>query len=171
MSWRGSRFAFTQRMAIRYLWPLLATAVVAELAVACGGSPMSAQIGSVDTIDRSPSKTIWAGVYVQADADRGEVAFAQRCAGCHGADLRGNGHTGPIVGQPFFDRWLNRRLSDPVVFIQTVPHTFASLVPTGTTLDIMAFILAKNDVPPGHEHLPGDHEGLSRILITVPPAR
>src|SRR5512135_243300 len=65
-----------------------------------------------------PFKTVWAGVYTGAEADRGRQAYAQLCARCHGADRRGSASAPGLIGSKFFDRWHDLRLGDLIAYIQ-----------------------------------------------------
>ena len=43
---------------------------------------------------RAQGKTVWDGVYSDAQAKRGEALFGDKCAMCHGADLSGGDAAG-----------------------------------------------------------------------------
>src|SRR5438034_1798154 len=44
------------------------------------------------------SRSVWDGVYTQEQANRGKTAYAEQCASCHGAELRGGDETPAVVG-------------------------------------------------------------------------
>src|SRR5262245_29867956 len=65
-----------------------------------------------------PARTVWDGVYTDAQASRGQALYQRRCAKCHLADLTGAADAGgadgevpaPLVGPVFLDRWNNQPL-------------------------------------------------------------
>src|SRR5437762_2987499 len=51
-----------------------------------------------------PRKTVWDGVYTDAQADRGREHYMANCSPCHGVDLEGlNGVR--LNGPDFMERW------------------------------------------------------------------
>jgi mono/diheme cytochrome c family protein len=36
-----------------------------------------------------PTKSVWDGIYNQAQAERGRALYAEQCASCHGSELTG----------------------------------------------------------------------------------
>src|SRR5258708_31846751 len=53
------------------------------------------------SLQAQPTKTVWDGVYTQAQADRGKTAYATQCASCHAADLTGGEMAPPLAGGGF----------------------------------------------------------------------
>ena len=111
-------------------------------------------------------RSVWDGVYTQAQADRGEEQFAEECASCHSDDLAGNGFAPPLAGPEFRAKW-NR---------ETVGHLFERLRttmpddnPGGLSLpayvDITAFILSANSFPAGSTPLDDEIPTLNAIRI------
>ncbi len=66
--------------------------------------------------------SVWAGVYTEQQAKRGEALYKKQCAACHGDALEGNGQTEraqklermlpPLSGDVFKGNWNGRPLSD-----------------------------------------------------------
>ncbi len=49
------------------------------------------------------SRSVWDGVYTDAQAKRGEALFAENCVTCHGPALEGDGEAPPLSGgEPFW---------------------------------------------------------------------
>ena len=44
-------------------------------------------------------------VYTAAQAQAGQSAYEQQCAGCHGTDFRGSGDAPAVVGPDFRAKW------------------------------------------------------------------
>ena len=110
-------------------------------------------------------KGIWDGVYTEAQATRGKVAFDAQCAFCHGDDLGGD--EGPaLVGVHFERNWGSRSLDGLFKKIQgTMPPSEARLVTDKEKIDIVAFVLEANGFPAGAEDLPLDPAVLAGIQI------
>jgi alcohol dehydrogenase (cytochrome c) len=79
---------------------------------------------------------------VQAEA--GRAAYAQRCAGCHMADLGGRNEALPLAGASFLAVWKARPASDLYAYIHDrMPPGGANLAPE-TAQAITAYILQAN---------------------------
>src|SRR5438876_5681233 len=97
-------------------------------------------------------KTVWDGVYTADQAKRGQTAFAEKCASCHGQNLEGTQGSAvevdgsPLVGPSFIENWREDDLGELYKFIQTnMPREAAGSVSDPDKLDILAFILKSND--------------------------
>ena len=97
-------------------------------------------------------KTVWDGVYTQTQAARGEAAYAQACSRCHRDDL--SGYNSVLLGGRFMDRWREDSLNS---FFQNVRKTMPRDAPAslsdGAYLDIVAYVLRKNEFPSGASDL------------------
>ena len=61
-------------------------------------------------------------VFTAAQAQAGEAAYAQQCAGCHGADFRGGGDAPPVAGVDFRAKWGPRAINELFTYlVQTMP--------------------------------------------------
>jgi len=98
-------------------------------------------------------KTVWDGVYVPAQAERGQDLYAQQCSACHGDFLDGDGADGRIValsGAAFADNWESASLNDLFAKIaKTMPRGAAGTLRSTETLDLIAFLLKYNGYPSG----------------------
>ena len=108
-------------------------------------------------------RSIWDGVYTDAQADRGKGQYGQHCAVCHGAALEGNGESPPLVGQ-FIPDWAGTTLADLYDKIETTMPLNApgTLRPT-IAADILAYLLQANDFPAGATELASAPDALSAI--------
>lgn len=105
----------------------------------CGGPAWSQTAG----------KTVLDGVFTDAQAQRGEVAYGISCAGCHGQDLYGRA-MGPLRGDHFLDRWREDSLDVLFTHIRTrMPADAAGSLSEAAYLDILAYILHVNGFPAG----------------------
>lgn len=114
--------------------------------------------------------TVWDGVYTEAQAERGRVAYAQSCASCHADDLRGRSTAPSLVEESFAFLWEDMTIGD--LFERTrarMPSDRPGSL-TGTTYaDILSFIAQKNGYPAGATELPQDLAVMKRIRITAKP--
>jgi len=98
-------------------------------------------------------KTVWDGVYVSAQAERGQDLYAQHCSACHGDFLDGDGASGRVValsGVAFADNWESASLNDLFAKIaKTMPRDAPGTLRSAETLDLVAFLLQFNGFPPG----------------------
>jgi S-disulfanyl-L-cysteine oxidoreductase SoxD len=127
-------------------------------AVYCFGVPAQAQ----ESLARTP--TIWDGVFTQGQADRGKEKFGLYCAQCHKPDL--TGETGPeLAGNRFRTSWDSATLDELFTkILKTMPRGSANLSPE-TVTDVITYILAMNNFPPGDRNLPTVVDSLGRIRI------
>jgi cytochrome c len=133
------------------------------------------------TPDAQAGRTIWSGIYSEAQARRGEEAYNVQCAYCHQPDLSGgffdNG-TGraPALAGPkafdssFVDRWRDQTVGEFIATIAaTMPQTKPASLPVQTYIDIATFVMSKNGVPAGAADLPADVPTLQEIAIVPKP--
>jgi hypothetical protein len=126
--------------------------------VYCLSAPVRAQESSGRTA------TIWDGVFTQSQADRGKEQFGLYCAQCHKPDL--TGETGPeLAGNRFRTGWDSATLDELFTkILKTMPRGSANL-PADTVTDVITYILAMNNFPPGDRNLPTNADFLGRIRI------
>jgi len=150
----------TQKMTRSYRYTVggvLASALVATaLFAVTGQSARAAQ----------DEASIWDGVYTDEQAERGGTTYMQECAACHLDDMLGDGIAPPLVGVPFSFRWTDLSVGDMYMAIRTtMPQGApASLSPQGY-VDIVAYMLSRNDIPSGDAELPTDEDALQEIII------
>jgi quinoprotein glucose dehydrogenase len=93
------------------------------------------------------------GVYTAEQARRGEAAYAQNCASCHGAAMES--FSGPTLkGQSFLDHWREFPLEVlHKTVAETMPWGKAGSLDKAAYLDIIARILEVNELPAGKTEL------------------
>src|SRR6202011_604168 len=69
----------------------------------------SATASLVTAQTSTPRRTVWDGVYTEAQAARGVTAFGQSCAGCHALAAEGKA---PLVGDPFWKSFALKTVGD-----------------------------------------------------------
>jgi mono/diheme cytochrome c family protein len=104
-------------------------------------------IAQTSASQTSPRRTVWDGVYTEAQAARGMTAYGQSCAGCHA--LATEGKT-PLVGDPFWKSFAQKNVSDLIEFVSTyMPNGKPGSLDETTYNEIVALMLKSNGFPAG----------------------
>ena len=116
------------------------------------------------------ARSVWDGVYTNAQKTRGAAIYLRECSGCHGEALRGGESTRALTGADFEESYDGKTVADLFIKIrQTMPprpDQPGKLSPQQEA-DVIAHILGANDFPAGSGELPQDVEPLKRIRITT----
>lgn len=115
-----------------------------------------------------------AGVYTAAQANAGRTAYEANCAGCHSADLTGQGNAAPLAGGLFIGSWGDKSPSDLVSFLEgAMPPTNPGSLGEPMYLNIVAYILQYNGARPGNQPLTMASKAAIRTVATGqrPPQR
>jgi cytochrome c len=111
-------------------------------------------------------RTVWDGVYTDAQAERGRTSYQQACVACHREDLRGDNTAPSLVGESFMFLWGDMKIGELSARIQKLmPPERPGSLPAQTYIDIVAFMLQKNAFPAADAELGLDPAAL-QILIT-----
>ena len=93
------------------------------------------------------ARTVWDGVYTEAQASRGMTAFGQSCAGCHALAAEGKA---PLVGDSFWKSFSQKNVGDVIEFVSTyMPNGTPGSLSKNTYEDIVALMLKSNGFPAG----------------------
>jgi S-disulfanyl-L-cysteine oxidoreductase SoxD len=115
------------------------------------------------------TRTVWDGVYSDAQAVRGQALYKTHCGYCHRDDLTGGGSEAgaPALKGPIFTiRWRDQPLADLFIAIgTTMPQNKPDTLTPQTVIDIVAFLLKINEMPAGGTELPIDLQQLKTIFI------
>ncbi|MGP0070963.1 MAG: hypothetical protein ACLPWF_03400 [Bryobacteraceae bacterium] len=119
--------------------PLFVTVAVASLATAQTSAPR---------------RTVWDGVYTEAQSARGITAFGQSCSGCHTLGAEGKS---PLVGEPFWKSFAQKNVGDLLEFVSAnMPNGAPGSLSESTYRDIVALMLKSNGFPAGTTELRRD---------------
>ena len=93
-------------------------------------------------------KTVWDGVYTDAQAERATLVFGTSCSNCHTLGADGNR---PLSGEKFWEGWTQKTVGDLVTYVRTnMPNgAAAGSLPAATYDDLVALILKSNGFPAG----------------------
>jgi mono/diheme cytochrome c family protein len=107
-----------------------------------------AAAGTVVTTAQAPAgRTVWDGVYTDAQADRAQVTFGASCARCHTLGADGNR---PLSGDKFWQGYTQRTVGDLLTYVSTnMPNGSGGSLPAANYNDLVALILKSNGLPAG----------------------
>ncbi len=117
-------------------------------------------------VSQETTRSVWDGVYSDAQAQRGAGLYATHCASCHGDQLTGGEMAPPLAGPEFMANWNGLTAGDLFERIRTTmpankPGSLSREVNTG----ILAYMFAASKFPAGSADLPQATEVLKQIKI------
>jgi mono/diheme cytochrome c family protein len=96
-------------------------------------------------------RTVWDGVYTEAQAARGATAFGQNCSGCHSLAAQGRA---PLAGDSFWKSFAQKTVGDLLDYVSAnMPNGAPGSLSEPTYRDIVAVMLKSNDFPAGTTEL------------------
>lgn len=102
-------------------------------------------------------RSVLDSVYTSAQASRGRTAYRRYCEECHLANLQGGALEPPLVSPVFIDAWREDYLESLYEFISTRMPKDSDYEPGSLKekeyVDIVAYILQRNDFPAGTQEL------------------
>jgi mono/diheme cytochrome c family protein len=120
-------------------------------------------VGSRAAVQPDPQSTTWERVYTESQAVRGRRHYESTCSGCHGDDLAG-GEGRALVGDQFWRSWGEDRLASLYDFMRaSMPYGAPGSLEPEAYLDLVAYILQRNDYPSGNEALTAERAGQVRV--------
>jgi len=104
------------------------------------------------------SKTVWDGVYTQQQAERGAASFSANCTRCHAAEANGGDEGRNLAGKVFWDSFKESSVDYLLDYVsKNMPNgAAAGTLSANTYVDLVAFILSKNEIPAGPNELTRD---------------
>jgi len=135
----------------------LMTAAAVFAAAAIDAAASSGQAG----------KTVWDGVYSDAQSQRGQDLSKASCVTCHGEGLAGTDLAPALQGDDFKAAWSGRTAAELFEKIQTtMPADRVGTLKAPQSADLVAFILKLNEYPAGSSELASEMPALQQIKIT-----
>lgn len=117
---------------------------VIPLSASAGSAFLAAQAGGA-------RRTVWDGVYTDAQAARATATFSQSCQNCHSLASQGNR---PLVGERFWERNTQKTVGELLTFVRTnMPNGNGGSLPAATYNELVALILKSNGLPAGTTEL------------------
>jgi S-disulfanyl-L-cysteine oxidoreductase SoxD len=117
-------------------------------------------------IAQEATRSVWDGVYTEAQAKDGQGFYNSECASCHGDQLNGGEMAPPLAGGEFMSNWNGLTVGDLFERIRTdMPPGKAGKVGREAKVAIVAYILQFNRFPAGKTELPGQTESMKLIKL------
>jgi mono/diheme cytochrome c family protein len=116
---------------------------------------------------------LWAGVYTDEQAKRGEALANKACISCHGPGLVG-AEAGPALsGLEFIGNWSSLTVGQLFDRIYaTMPADAPKSLSPKEYVDVISYILSLNKFPVGTKELPTEATTLGTLMIeSAPPAK
>src|SRR5262245_1740930 len=119
------------------------------------------------------SRTNWAGVYTETQAQRGKQVYHDACAVCHLDNLQGDAVSPPLKGSTFLARFAGSTAHEMMQAIRsTMPQNAPDSLGDRAYVDLIIYLLQANGSPAGSIELALDVAELEKIVITdQPPAK
>ena len=115
-----------------------------------------------------PTKSVWDGVYSEAQANRGKALYSQECASCHGSELTGGEMAPPLAGGEFMAGWDGLTIGDLFERVRiSMPQNSPGSLSGQQNADILAFVFSSNKFPAGQTEMPKEAGILKTIKFEV----
>jgi hypothetical protein len=109
------------------------------------------------------SRTVWEGIYTDAQAERAVATFDQVCANCHSLTAQG---TSALAGSKFWEGFSQKTVGSLLTYVRTnMPNGRGGTLPASTYNDLVALILKSNGFPAG----PAELEPETVEAVTIVP--
>jgi mono/diheme cytochrome c family protein len=93
-------------------------------------------------------RTVWAGVYTEAQAARGAKLYADKCSSCHGAEMIAGAGAPSLAGPEFTFVWDKKPLGGLLDFVRAnMPPGQAGSLRDPEYAEILSAILKRNGFP------------------------
>lgn len=112
-------------------------------------------------------RTVWDGVYTEAQAERGQKVIVETCSLCHGEAMRGGGGVPSAVGPEFMFNWNDRTVAELFNYLKTtMPPTAPGSLSDEKYADAMAALFKHNGFPASPEaEIPSNPDALADVVI------
>src|SRR5262245_62082948 len=128
--------------------------------------PFATALGLRSTVAAQEAKSVWDGVYSEAQATRGKTLYSEQCASCHGPELTGGEMAPALAGGEFMSGWDGLTLGDLFERIRiSMPQNSPGSLSGQQNADILSFVLASNKFPAGAAELPKEAMILKNIKV------
>ena len=106
-------------------------------------------------------KSVKAGVYTAAQAERGVAVFRSKCASCHAPNR--------FTDDFFYQSFANKPLWEMFeVISDSMPEDNPGSLKKEEYADVIAYLIQLNKFPAGETELPADKDALSGIVFEKP---
>ncbi len=111
-------------------------------------------------------RSVWDGVYTDAQAKRGGQVYGAHCRNWHGDPLQGDGSASALRGPTFTADFNGVTLAELVDRTRrTMPDDNPGTMSRQQIADVVAYVLSVNKFPAGEVELPTQAEALTQIMF------
>jgi quinoprotein glucose dehydrogenase len=140
---------------------VLALAALAATSIVLSGSQAAPQGGG-------GKRSVWEGVYTDAQAKRGKEAYDYSCSSCHSPDLSGDSSRDvpALAGEDFLGEWNAQSVKGLFeVMSKSMPKDAPGSLRAQTYADVLSYLLQSSELPAGTRELAADPAALEQITI------
>jgi len=144
--------------------------VLQQAGFPAGDKPLSEASANLSDVDlgsdtAAATRTASQGVYTDAQMAQGKALYSDNCLQCHGGELDGVEDAPPLAGKLFLSKWGGLPVGTLHAFIdKSMPPGNGGALGAVSEAAVVAYILYKNNFPPGSTSLPADPAGLNSII-------
>jgi mono/diheme cytochrome c family protein len=139
---------------IRMVVAIVGLAAIASQSAAAARGPLQA------------SRSVWDGVYTEAQAKRGQEVYSAECSKCHAADLSGVDEAPALAGGSFLSNWDGLTVGDLSERIRiSMPPNKQGKLTRQQIVDVIGYVLSANSFPAGKTEMDQRTEVLKQIKI------
>ena len=122
--------------------------------------------GALYSLRAQTTRSVWDGIYTEAQAQRGAEQYRQNCAACHGDTMTGGDEAPALAGGEFLSNWTGLTVGDLFDRIRiSMPADRPGKLNRDQIADILARILTVNRFPAGKTELERQTEVLKQIRL------
>jgi mono/diheme cytochrome c family protein len=135
---------------------------------AVGAGALAGWVLSATPVTRAADEPpIWTGVFTAEQVARGKENFEANCARCHQHNLEGSDRGPALSGDNFWNHWENETLNTLFTKVrdQMPPNLTGNQLEPQAKLEIVAYVLSRNDFPTGKAELKQDRDALDDVQI------
>jgi len=151
---------------------MMAALVVASVAASVHAAGEALPAAAVQA---AAKRSVWDGVFTDAQAKRGRESYEYSCATCHLPSLEGDEARDipALYGDDFVGEWTRKPVKDLYDLIRKMmPKDAPGSLKNETYVDIVAYLLQSNEFPAGAQELPADVAALEQVIVEkVPPLK
>jgi mono/diheme cytochrome c family protein len=118
------------------------------------------------TAQDKPARTVWDGVYTAMQAETGGKVYADNCAACHGAEMKGGPGAPALSGPEFQFSWDKKTVGQLFDYAKMfMPPGQQGTLNDEQYTQIVAALLKDNGFPAADSPLPTTKEEMDGITI------
>jgi cytochrome c len=149
---------------------IVAAAILFAACASYVGTSHAAVVVSGNPGLEQTTRSIWDGVYTEAQAERGKGLYLKECASCHAENLQGGDESPGLAGAGFLSQWIDLSVGDLFERIRiSMPQDRPGQLGREAIADILAYLFKANSFPAGNTELVRDTAVLKQILIEPKP--